>query len=279
MAKVGRKTIDITGKRSGTLTALRPDGKDSSGSNVWLCRCDCGKEVRLRVNHINRSLAKSCGCQNPRGTTHGKSRIKGPDREVYKIWVEMKRRCYDPTHDSFDRYGGRGIYVCAEWLNDVAQFITDMGLRPPAHQIDRSDNNGPYAPGNCRWVESKQNARNTRANTNLKAFGRTQCLSAWAEEYGMEHTTLLARLSRGWDLERALTEEVDSRRGVRQDVITLTAFGQTKPLKVWAAEYGMRLPTLVRRLKQGWSAFDALTKPLGSSCAPRTKGTNNDPSI
>lgn len=270
MAKVGRKTIDITGKRSGTLTAIRPDGKDSSGSNVWLCRCDCGKEVRLRVNHINRNLAKSCGCANPRGTTHGKSRIKGPDREVYKIWGEMKRRCYDPSSDSFERYGARGIYVCTEWLDDVARFIADMGPRPKGYQIDRTDNDGPYSPENCRWRTAGENSRNTRRNFNFAAFGRTQCLAEWSREFGINHVTLLKRLDRGWDAEEALTTPADTRRGQNNSKVTKhELFGELKTLKEWATAYNLTVAAVYARMKKGKTLEEALSHPLDPRNIPR----------
>ena len=39
---------DITGLRFGKLTAVRPTKERSRrGSTVWLCRCDCGREVKV----------------------------------------------------------------------------------------------------------------------------------------------------------------------------------------------------------------------------------------
>lgn len=37
--------------------------------------------------------------------------------------------------------------------------------------------------------------------------GRTQTVSEWAEEVGINYFTLYRRLSRGWDVERALTKK------------------------------------------------------------------------
>lgn len=36
--------------------------------------------------------------------------------------------------------------------------------------------------------------------------GKTQTISEWAEEIGISYFTLYRRLSRGWDVERALTK-------------------------------------------------------------------------
>lgn len=54
---------DITGQRFGRLMALRPlKDRDSKGSVVWHCRCDCGNEADISYNCLMYSEIKSCGC-------------------------------------------------------------------------------------------------------------------------------------------------------------------------------------------------------------------------
>lgn len=56
------KEIDITGQRFGRLTALYRDGYSNSWHSMWVCQCDCGKELRVFKNNLLSGRSRSCGC-------------------------------------------------------------------------------------------------------------------------------------------------------------------------------------------------------------------------
>lgn len=56
------KETDITGRRFGRLTALYRDGWSNGWQAMWVCRCDCGKVVRVHKNNIMSGRTRSCGC-------------------------------------------------------------------------------------------------------------------------------------------------------------------------------------------------------------------------
>lgn len=53
---------DITGMRSGLVTAVEPTGERRNGNVIWRCRCDCGRELYAEAYKITRQRVKSCGC-------------------------------------------------------------------------------------------------------------------------------------------------------------------------------------------------------------------------
>lgn len=62
---------DITGRRFGRLTAIRPTvDHDTAGSIIWECSCECGSTVYYSVNRLTRGSTLSCGClyRDSRGT-------------------------------------------------------------------------------------------------------------------------------------------------------------------------------------------------------------------
>lgn len=140
-------------------------------------------------------------------TKHGLSRT--PE---YRAWQTMRLRCLEPANPAYRNYGGRGITVCERWRDSPTNFLTDLGPKPsPNHELDRIDNDGPYAPWNCRWVLRSENDRNRRNNVWIEFRGERRTMAEWCERYGLRDDTLRSRLKNGWTVERAITTPARSK--------------------------------------------------------------------
>ena len=126
------------------------------------CRCDCGTVRHVTVCRLYSGDTKSCGClKGVRARELGAMNKKhghtagGRRSPTYMTWQSMLLRCNHPATTSFNRYGGRGICVCDRWSGDGGfdNFLTDMGVRPAGHTLDRIDVDGNYELSNCRWAD------------------------------------------------------------------------------------------------------------------------------
>ena len=131
-------------------------------------------------------------------------------KPLYNSWSNMVQRCTNPKHPSYPRYGGRGIRVCREWLEDCQAFV-DWALAngfAEGKSIEHIDNDKSYCPGNCRWATRREQQRNRHNNHWITFRGETKCLQDWANEMHVTFATLLHRLNRWGDVEKALTTPV-----------------------------------------------------------------------
>lgn len=193
------KIIDMSGNKYRRLTAISHIPGSSRGAGVmWAFRCDCGKEIVANGRAVRRgniTECSTCASESRRKarTTHGMT-----NSDEYRIWEAMRRRCYNENSVFFERYGGRGIEICKEWMHSFEAFFNDMGPRPSSnHTIDRINNDAGYSHDNCRWATHLEQANNKSNNNNIKIDGKVKTLAQWSREYGLNESTIRGRIKRG----------------------------------------------------------------------------------
>ncbi len=127
----------------------------------------------------------------------------------YNAWHRAKQRCYNPNHHNYKHYGGRGIAMYEPWHQSSVLFchdiIAEIGPHPGAgYTLDRIDNHGDYAPSNVRWATMIEQHNNYRQNRLFTYKGKTQTVTRWVAELGLNYHTVNSRLHRGWTIKRAL---------------------------------------------------------------------------
>ncbi len=56
------RPIDLSGKTFGRLTVLHRAGISDDRQALWMCRCECGEQKKVRGRPLRRGYTKSCGC-------------------------------------------------------------------------------------------------------------------------------------------------------------------------------------------------------------------------
>lgn len=118
------------------------------------------------------------------------------ERSTYQCWLDMKSRCNNPKSCRYYTHGMRGVKVCSEWVDSYDTFLSDMGLKPDGHTLDRIDNDGDYHVGNCKWSTPKEQALNRSTNVNVTRQGVTKTISEWADIAGISWQSMFKRVKR-----------------------------------------------------------------------------------
>lgn len=218
------RKLDLKGKRVGILTVVEYVGSNKEGRALWLCECDCGNTCVLPSTTLSRTMKTHCGCQTKklmskaatkriedRGmTAHGDSNSR-----LYRVFISMIDRCERKGHVQYANYGGRGIKVCEEWRHDYSAFREwalasgyDDGAAHGKCTIDRIDPDGDYSPTNCRFTSMVEQNNNKRNNRLVTIDGKTQSVTQWCRELGLNSKTVNSRIHMGWEPVDALTKPI-----------------------------------------------------------------------
>lgn len=189
------------GERYGKLVALERTTSSSKGEIQLICQCDCGNRHVAKQHELLKGHTKSCGClrsevgkkRGLQNTKHGLS----SDR-IYTIWSRMMDRCYNPSNNRYDDYGGRGVQVCDEWheLTRFHQWALSSGYSDNL-SIDRKDVDGNYEPDNCKWSSVHEQSVNKRNSIWVNFNGENLPLTDVSIKTGIPYSTLYGRLKRG----------------------------------------------------------------------------------
>ena len=64
---------DIINKKFGRLTVIKELEKDKHFNRIFLCKCECGKEVKVQRSQLISGKTKSCGCLRKETTSKNHS--------------------------------------------------------------------------------------------------------------------------------------------------------------------------------------------------------------
>jgi hypothetical protein len=118
---------------------------------------------------------------------------------LYNSWQNMKSRCLNPNNPKYNRYGGRGINICDDWLTieGFVEWSINNGWKKGL-TLDRIDNDKGYTPSNCQWITACANSRK-KSTTKLCIedamqirikYNNGNSMPSLAKEYGVVHGTI-----------------------------------------------------------------------------------------
>jgi len=148
---------------------------------------------------------KALGAKKP-------ARPKRPltDRRLRSAWENMHRRCSDPKHHSYHRYGAQGVAVARAWseFEPFRAWALEAGYQP-GQSLHRRDERRAFSPRNCYWGARRRDS----AAPKYKAFRETKTVVEWARDPRcvVSADALSRRLRYGVALEAAINRAWEAR--------------------------------------------------------------------
>ena len=210
---------DLTGQVFWRLTVILDVGRTKDGNVKWLCSCSCGNTIAVSSASLVSGNTKSCGCIAREYQLNRVNSYHYSKERLYRVWNGMKNRCTNPNIVGYHNYGGRGISVCQEWMDNYMAFREwaynngyDENASKGECTLDRIDVNGDYCPENCRWVGYDIQFNNKRTSKYVEYKGNKHTITEWASILGMNESTLYYRIYKmGWNVESAFTKPVKTK--------------------------------------------------------------------
>lgn len=190
------------------------------------------------------------GNQKNRGVKPPRYLHKKKDNlSLWYRWHGIKKRCLNENNERFHQYGGRGIEVCAEWLesfDNFAEWALSNGYEEHL-TLERIDVNGDYCPKNCKWIPRSEQAFNKRDTKWVYYKGERIQLKILCERLGVTYDTVHDRIyKRGWSVE---------------DAVERPSYRENSLMSKCRAR-GINYGTVRDRInKLGWSEEEALNTP------------------
>lgn len=198
--------IDLTGQKFGYLTVIKR-AENKGTQTMWSCQCECGNVITVNAYNLKSGHTRSCGCKKGTIITTKKTKHGYSHTRLDNIYQQIKYRCYDTNCVSYNDYGGRGIVMCDEWLNDRTAFFNwamTNGYKDGL-TIDRINNNKGYSHDNCRWSTMKTQCNNRRSNHCVYYNGKKYTLKELSEKYNVDYDKLKQRINKlHWNIEKAI---------------------------------------------------------------------------
>jgi hypothetical protein len=145
---------NLIGKRFGLLSVISEAGRNQKRSAIWLCQCDCGKQVTRIGSTLLAGKSSSCGCRwhSP------ESRAKIAQSQIRP--GSLMRREYRHYRDGAIARGHQWGLSESQFKDLVQMSCRYCGTEPSIERntkyeqdlfngIDRVDNTKGYEMDNC----------------------------------------------------------------------------------------------------------------------------------
>lgn len=164
--------------------------RDKWGHLIYKGICKvCGYEKLAPISNFNRKdkITTSCTHVNKNGDYKTFNTYSWGNERIGRIFKGMVRRCYSQNCKSYRWYGGKGIRIYNEWIDNPKSF-EEWALNNGYDDnltIDRINEDEDYCPDNCRWITNANNSKYKSTTHMINVDGESHAGRDWAEILGL----------------------------------------------------------------------------------------------
>lgn len=287
--------LKYIGQRFDRLVAIKDIGmirrteKAKKPTHFFLFKCDCGKEKKIAIPDVLKGKIHSCGCLKHEQNLQNKGRKEGNPKhgdfgkKIYNTYHRMKSECLNKNDSKYENFGGRGIKICDEWLNDYLSFRewsykNGYGIRNRT-TLCRKDLDKDFSPENCFY--STLSFWKKRAMSEASKEKMKKRATAWREENKSEilkyiHKGIITKLNRYGSLATKTRENASWKCGWRE-IGCIKIYFRSR----WEANYARYLQYLKEKnsIKDWIHEPKTFLFPDGKSFLPDFEVINNNGDI
>lgn len=196
--------LDLTGQEINNIKFISFSHIKKNKYRMWNCICHCGKSFQCYPPSVKIGNTTSCGCYAKNMTikrNKANRKWQSNNKNMHAVWHAMISRCQNQNNWRYKYYGARGISVCESWQNfdNYYEWINkNLGERPSKkHSLDRINNDGNYEPGNLRWADPSEQAKNKRGPKlnkqivdQIRSDATTMSRKELSEKYGVAESMI-----------------------------------------------------------------------------------------
>ena len=277
------KTLDLSGKRFGRLTAISMVSRNDTKRVMWKCLCDCGNTAVVSTGNLRNGHTQSCGCLQKANAYNAR----------FKDYTGFRNGRLTALRMAPHKYGERVSWICKcdcgkETTVSSAKILKTQSCGCYAREKSiailekgRTTHGGTYE--RCYHVWSGMVDRcchqYSEAYENYGGRGINICdewlgengyknFREWAYQNGYDETAprgeyTIDRIDVNGNYEPSNCRwiSISEQQNNKRNTLLFEIDGEIKPLSEWCNLYSAKYGLVFKRIKSGWNIVRALTEP------------------
>lgn len=141
--------------------------KSETSIPMYLCKCDCGKQVEVQGRYLLDGRTKSCGCLRSKNflekNSHNNLALSKTGKKAYEIYIKWQQKYRQPTKLFKKKIIDKNIKFFPELKNSEEPFknfldwarLNGFSIKDNRIYLDRKDYDKDFSMSNCFWSQIK----------------------------------------------------------------------------------------------------------------------------